>query len=49
MMYGEKEADLFYIILKGEVSVQTPNPTILQWSLKRRDFKDLLEWREIDF
>lgn len=44
-MYGEREADLFYIIIKGTVSIQIPNNEITEFDFKRRDFKKLIQWR----
>ena len=41
--------DQFFIILKGVVSVQIPNPNIEQRHTKKRDFERLLKWKKEDF
>ena len=41
--------DKFYIILKGVVSISTPNSAIKDRALKWIDYKMLLEWKENHF
>jgi len=48
MTYGEHGSE-FYIIIKGVVSVNVPNPIIADWSVKYRDYKSLLKWKEQEF
>jgi hypothetical protein len=43
VQYGEA-GDQFYIILKGIVSVQIPNPKIKNWRMKRLDFILDYQW-----
>lgn len=43
--YGD-EANHFYIIIKGVVSIFIPNPEIADWSVKRRDYLKLLDWKK---
>ena len=46
--YGDPGSE-FYIILKGLVGVQIPNPKVKEWKLKRRDYQSLLEWKHSYF
>jgi hypothetical protein len=43
--YGDS-ADDFFIILRGVVSVQIPNPSIVDNAVKRKDYEALLEWKK---
>ena len=43
--YGEK-GDCFYIILKGVVSVQIPNPKLKNWKQFREEYILEEEWKE---
>ena len=36
----------FYIVLRGVLSVQIPNPTIKDRREKLKEFEELKEWRE---
>jgi hypothetical protein len=46
--YGEV-GDNFYILLKGVVSVQIPNPAIRDRAVKRKDYDKLLAWKKEEF
>ena len=46
--YGN-EGDLFYIIIKGLVSIKIPNPTISDWRMHRKRYDDLIEWKTKKF
>lgn len=40
--------DIFYIIIKGLVSIQAPNAelgTVSDFNWKRREYQELLEWK----
>ena len=43
--YGDK-GDWFYLILKGVVSVEIPNPTIKNWKTDYEEYIKLKQWRE---
>jgi CRP-like cAMP-binding protein len=42
--YGDV-GDLFYLIIKGSVSVQIPNPEIKKWDILRKEFLQLKKWK----
>ena len=42
--YGDI-GDLFYMIIKGSVSVQIPNPAIKKWDMLRKEFTRLKQWK----
>lgn len=46
--YGEA-GDKFYIILRGVLSIITPNSTIKDRAVKFKDYQMLLEWKENEF
>ena len=46
--YGET-GDKFYVILKGVVSAQVPNPSIKDWPFEYRHYKNLLQWKKEEF
>ena len=46
--YGEV-GDKFYIILRGVVSINTPNSAIKDRAVKFKDYQLLLEWKENEF
>ena len=45
MKYGDI-GDKFYLILRGVVSVEIPNPSILDWKSKNEEYMRLKKWRE---
>ena len=46
--YGDV-GDLFYMIIKGSVSVQIPNPEIKKWDIFRKEYLRLKQWKWEDF
>jgi hypothetical protein len=42
-------ADFFYLIIRGSVSVQIPNPEIKKWDILRKDYLRLKAWKEEEF
>jgi hypothetical protein len=45
MEYGEN-GDEFFIIIEGVVRIQLPNKTVKDWTVLRRDYKFLLDWKK---
>lgn len=45
MEYGEF-GDEFFIIIEGVVRIQLPNKTVKDWTVLRRDYKFLLDWKK---
>ena len=43
--YGEV-GDLFYVLIKGSVSVNIPNPMIRHWKDKLQYKEDLIQWKQ---
>ena len=43
--YGEV-GDLFYVLIKGSVSVNIPNPMIRHWKDKLQYKEDLIRWKQ---
>jgi hypothetical protein len=43
--YGEK-GEKFYIVVKGLLSVEIPNPSIKKWKAERKDYEQLLSWKK---
>ena len=43
------QGDNFYIILKGVVAIEIPNPNIQDRDIKWKDFQMLKKWKEDDF
>lgn len=46
--YGDI-GDLFYMIIKGSVSVQIPNPEIKKWDIFRKEYLRLKQWKWEEF
>ena len=46
--YGDV-GDLFYMIIKGSVSVQIPNPEIKKWDIFRKEYLRLKQWKWEEF
>lgn len=46
--HGETGND-YYIIVKGVVSIQIPNPSIVDRTIKLRDYKRLQKWMDQEF
>ena len=46
--YGEVGNE-FFLILKGLVSIQIPNPAVPEWKIKWRDYQKLLDWKKSTF